>query len=184
MAGNILHLRTRVAAAKAQLTDATVCLWIYGNQNITRHSFFCITRVFNIYSFVRFFLRGCCTWCTGPTWASQNPTCRCFSNGNIVGVDKVWRRRSVNFQRWTCPSFHDRRRWHRKTWWVEVEGLGWVELCWVFGVSRCAKTRFFGESFGRSDTLEIGQTDTWNSKRYLLLNMILPRNSWNVTRIL
>lgn len=26
-------------------------------------------------------------------------------------------------------------------------GLGWVR--WVFKVSRCAKTRFFGESFGR-----------------------------------
>lgn len=187
MAGNILHLRTRVAAAKAQLTDATVCLWIHGNQNISKHHqtfiFFASPLFSTSIALFLFFWRGCCTWCTVPTWASQNPTCRCFSNGNIVGVEKVWRRRSVNFQRWTCPSFHDRRHWHRKTWWVEVELLGWVGyvgfLRWV-GV---LKLVFL------VNPLE--EVTPWKlDKRILEIRKSIsfwtcfPRNSWSFTRIL
>lgn len=175
MAGNILHLRTRVAAAKAQLTDATVCLWIHGNQNISKHHqtfiFFASPLFSTSIALFLFFLEGMLYLVYRTYMSITKPNVSMLLQWQHRGGRKGVEKKERELPTMDMPFLPRQEALTPKNMvgGSGAVGLGWVR--WVFKVSRCAKTRFSGESFGRSDTLEIGQTDTWNSKKYLLLNM-------------
>ena len=146
MAGNILHLRTRVAAAKAQLTDATVCLWISGNQNIARPSFFCITPVFNIY-LCSFFFEGMLYLVYRTYMSITKPNVSMPLQWQHRGGRKGVEKKERELPTMDMPFLPRQEALTPKN---MVGGSGGVGLSrWVFEVSPCAKTRFLGESFGR-----------------------------------
>ena len=166
MVGNILGLKTHVLGDIAQTN---------------RFNSLSLNPCFqHLSSFVLlFFFLGVLYLVCRTYMSITQPIVSMHLHGNIVGVvEKVSRRRNVNFQRWTCPSFHDRRRWHLKKnagWWMEVEGLGWVGYVGFWGESVCKNAAFrwilskkdprlqvLRKHFGTLYALEIRQMDTWN----------------------